>query len=130
MFYGIRSEYREYRLRKVGVEADAIVTAIHLRGRRASGSIDCEFTYAGRTIKGSDFVSIASQQKYPVGTAVRIRLLPNAPDFNHISTKNGFLRIQWLLGIVAISAFPILSTIGLLQLWITKWKKLRNAVAA
>ena len=125
MVYGFRLEYREYCLRKHGIDADAVVTAIHPRTRRASGTIDFEFEYSGRNFKGSDFATTAFQSNHPVGAVVRIRFLPTSPDVSHLPAQNIFRRVQWLLGLAIISAFPILLPIGLLQAWITSRSRLR-----
>lgn len=71
---------------------------------------------------------MAFQLHHPVGTVVRVRYLPDSPEFNHLTDRRWYRRVEWLLGLALISIFPVLFTIGLLQTWITgNWKNLRKS---
>jgi hypothetical protein len=108
MAYGWHSEYREFRLRKVGVVTEARVTASYPRSRKVPAELKYEFTHQGRTFTGAEFVSTATQQRRPPGSVVRVRYLPDAPDFSRLAERQSRgLRGVYLVGLCLITFFVL-----------------------
>jgi hypothetical protein len=106
--YGWRSEYREIRLRKVGVVAEATVTASYPRSRKVPAELKFEFKHERRTFTGCEFVSTATQQSRPPGSVIRVKYLPDAPDFSRLAERQSRgLRIIYLAGLCLMTLFVV-----------------------
>jgi hypothetical protein len=108
VLYSWRSEYRELRLRKFGVGAEATVTASNPRSRKVPAVLKFEFKHQGRTFTGSEFVSNHTQQSRPQGSVIRIRFLPDAPEFNRLEEgQSRGLRGIYLIGLCLMTFFVL-----------------------
>jgi hypothetical protein len=108
MAYGWRSEYRELRLRKVGVVAEATVTASYPRSRKVPAELKYEFSHQGRIFTGAEFVSSTTQQSRPPGSVIRVRYLPDAPNFSRLAERQSRgVRAVYLVGLCLITFFVL-----------------------
>ena len=108
MVFGWRSEYRELRLRKTGIVAQAMVTASYPRSRKVPAELKYEFTHQGRTFTGAEFVSTATQQSRSPGSVIQVRYLPDTPSFSNLAeVQSRGLRGVYLIGLCLITFFVL-----------------------
>ena len=116
MIYGWLLEYRELRLRKVGIVVQAKVTASYSRSRKVPAELKYEFTHQGRTFTGTEFVSTATQQSRSSGSVILVRYLPDTPSFSRLAERQSRkLRGVYFLGLCLITFFVL--SVGVLVAW-------------
>jgi len=116
MVSGWRDEYRRHRLDKTGIVVQATVTHSVPRSGKVPAELKYEYrTVSGTLFPGSRFVSTGTQRSHPPGSIVRVKYLPDVPDFSRIEMRrDGFWRaIQWIgLFVITFMVLTIAVPVG------------------
>jgi hypothetical protein len=125
--YGWHAEYREHKLRKSGIETQAVVLNSESRARKAPAILQYQFKHDGHDYIDSWFVSSSAQRRHGIGATIIVRYLPDEPNFSRpVGLENPATNMIYRLGLVMMTGV-IVTLLASLAMQLRKGKRIMKS---